>query len=61
VNNRKKLKLKGKILRYINGCLLPHFDLNLSDHAPIKGSVIASKTKATPRAKDASNGLNPRT
>lgn len=46
---------------YINGCLLPHFDLNLSDQAPIKGSEIASKTKATPRAKDASNGLSPRT
>lgn len=46
---------------YINGCLLPHFDLNLSDQAPIKGSEIASKTKAIPRAKDASNGLSPRT
>tara|TARA_A100001035_G_scaffold237237_1_gene201431 strand:+ start:37 stop:222 length:186 start_codon:yes stop_codon:yes gene_type:complete len=61
VNNRKKLKLRGKILIYINGCLLPHFDLNLSDQAPIKGSEIASKTKAIPRAKDASKGLSPRT
>ena len=49
------------MLAYINGCLRPSLELNLSDQAPIKGSEIASNTKAIPRANEASTGLSPRT
>ena len=45
----------------MKGCLLPHFDLNLSDQAPINGSETASTTSAMPRAKEAKIGFKPKT
>ena len=45
----------------MKGCLLPSFDLNLSDQTPTRGSEMASKKRETPRAIDAKYGSRPRT
>lgn len=47
--------------RPMNICLLPNLDLILSDKAPIKGSLIASKNNASKRAEPVRIGFNPRT
>jgi len=47
--------------KYIKGCLLPHFEFVLSDHMPIKGSVMASNNKAIPIAAVAKLAGSPKT
>ena len=52
---------KGIIEKYINGCLLPHLVLVLSDQIPINGSENASNTKAIAIAEAVKIASNPNT
>ena len=44
----------------MKGCLLPHLVFVRSDHIPIKGSEIASKTNAINKATEANLASRPK-
>ena len=44
----------------MKGCLLPHLVFVRSDHIPIKGSEIASKTNAINKAAEANLASRPK-